>query len=381
MFTRPAVDIVRIGALLRKTGSHGTWKSRVRGLPEFGGELPVATLAEDIDTPGDGRIRALITSAGNPVLSTPDGARLDRALASLDFMVSIDFYLNETTRHASLILPPVFALERDHYDVVFRAFGVRNTAKYSPAVVGRPAMGKTDWDIYLSLAERLEARRSGLKAPITRLYLKALQRIGPERLLDGMLRIGPHHLSLRRLRTASRTIDLGPLAPCLPGRLHTRDKQIHLAPDVLLADLDRLGARLSREPAAGSLLLIGRRQMRNNNSWMHNSPHLMIGPERCTLLVHPDDAVARGLHEGQRVTIRSKVGAIIAPIQLSDGIMPGVVSLPHGFGHGRPGTQQTMANAHPGASLNDLTDRADVDVPTGTAAFSATPVWIERDAT
>jgi anaerobic selenocysteine-containing dehydrogenase len=376
MFSLPAVDIVRIGALLGKKGSHKTWKSRVRGLPEFGGELPVAALAEEIDTPGQGRIRALITSAGNPVLSTPDAGRLDRALASLEYMVSIDFYVNETTRHAALILPPVFALERDHYDVAFRAFGVRNTAKYAPAVFAPQPTSKTDWDIYLGLAERLEARRGGVKGSIAGLYLKGLQRLGPRRLLNGLLRTGPHRLSLRRLRKEAHTIDLGPLAPCLPGRLYTRDKQIHLAPEILLADLERLAARLSRTPAPGSLSLIGRRQIRNNNSWMHNAPRLMNGPDRCTLLVHPADAAARGLHNGQRVEIRSAVGAVTAPLELSDSMMPGVVSLPHGFGHGRPGTVQTVANAHPGASLNDLTEAANVDAPTGTAVLSATPVWV-----
>ena len=381
MFSRPAVDIVRIGALLRQQGSRGTFKSRTRGLPEFSGELPVAALAEEIDTPGEGRIRALVTSAGNPVLSTPDGGRLDRALASLDYMVAIDFYLNETTRHAAMILPPVSALERDHYDIAFRAFGIRNTAKYSPPVFAPQPSARTDWDIYLGLAERLEARRGGLKSRLTRLYLRGLQQVGARRLLGGLLRIGPYRLSLRRLREQVHTIDLGPLTPCLPRRLYTPDRQIHLAPEILIADLARLEARLARTPAPGSLALIGRRQIRNNNSWLHNAPRLMKGPDRCTLLMHPSDAASRGLRSGQRVEVRSAVGAVSAPLEVSDAIMPGVVSLPHGFGHGRPGTQQTIANAHPGASLNDLTDGAQVDAPTGTAVLTATPVWVGSTVT
>ena len=380
MFSRPAVDIVSIGGLLGMTGSYARWSSRVRGLPEFGGELPVAALAEDIDAAGDSRIRALITSAGNPVLSTPDGGRLDRALASLDYMVAIDFYINETTRHASVILPPVFALERDHYDAVFRAFGVRNTARYSPPVVARAPQDKTDWDVYLGLAEQLESRRPGALPALKRLYLKGLRRLGPQRVLAALLRGGPHGLSLSRLRREPHTIDLGPLTPCLPQRLYTPDRRIRLLPDVLVRDLARLESRLARQADRASLLLIGRRQIRNNNSWMHNAPRLMTGPERCTVLMHPDDAGMRGLSNGQRVVVRSNTGTVRASLEISDGIRAGVVSLPHGFGHGRPGTRQSVAGAHAGVSLNDLTDRANVDVPTGTAAFSGTPVSIEAES-
>jgi anaerobic selenocysteine-containing dehydrogenase len=376
MFTKPAVDIVRVSGLLRKNGSYRSWTSRVRGLPEFAGELPVAVLAEEIETPGDGSIRALVTSAGNPVLSTPEGGRLHRALPSLDFMVAIDFYLNETTRHAHVILPPVFALERDHYDIAFRAFGVRNTAKYSEPVLPAPPGSRTDWDIYLDLARRLEARRDGLASWFSGASLGVLHRIGPRRLLDLLLRLGPHRLSIDRLRREVHTIDLGPLSPCLPERLFTRDAQIDLAPGLLMQDLTRLSERMARRPAAGSLLLIGRRQMRNHNSWLHNSARLMKGPDRCTLMMHPDDASVRSLRAGQRVAIRSAVGAVTAPLELSDGIMPGVVSLPHGFGHGQPDTRLAVANAHPGASLNDLTDGTALDVLTGTAAFSGTPVVV-----
>lgn len=377
MFPRPAVDIVRIAALLGNRGSYGSWRSRLRGLPEFGGELPVAVLAEEIDTPGDGRIHALVTSAGNPVLSTPNGRRLDSALDSLDYMVSIDFYLNETTRHANLILPPVFALERDHYDVVFRAFGVRNTSRYTAPVFPRDSDSKTDWQIYMALAGGLAEKRGGFRGRIAGVYVRMLKGIGPQRVLGGLLRVGPHRISLARLRREARTIDLGPLTPCLPARLYTRDKNIQISPAVLLADLARLADRLLRKPSEnGALALIGRRQTRNNNSWLHHAPSLMRGPDRCTLLMHPVDAAKRGLGNAQLVEIRSSRAVIQAPLELCDKIMPGIVSLPHGFGHGRQGTAQTTANAHPGVSLNDLTDDANVDALTGTASFSATSVWV-----
>jgi anaerobic selenocysteine-containing dehydrogenase len=376
MFSKPAVDIVRLAGLLGRKGSYGSWHSRVRHLPEFGGELTLATLAEDIDTPGEGRIRALVTSAGNPVLSTPNGMRLDRALSSLEYMVSIDFYVNETTRHANLILPPVFVLERDHYDLANRAFGVRNTSRYTGALFAPGLDRKTDWDIYLGLAERLWMGRGGLRGRLTSLYIKALHRLGPQRLLDALLRFGPHRLSLTRLRRELHALDLGPLTSCLPGRLYTRDKKINLAPPVLLADLGRLSERLSRKAEQGTLALIGRRQIRNKNSWLHNAPRLMKGADRCTLLMNPSDAQERGLHGGQYVEIKSSAGKVTAPLELCDGIMPGVVSLPHGFGHSRPGTLQSVAKSHPGVSINDLTDGANVDALTGTACFSATPVQI-----
>jgi len=385
MFPRPAADL--IGGRFAGRGSVGKWRSRVRGLPAFGSELPVAVLAEEIDTPGPGQVRALVTHAGNPVLSTPNGARLDRALAGLEFMASIDIYLNETTRHAHVILPPTFALERDHYDLAFHGLAIRNTAKFSPAVFPRPAGARHDWEILNDLTWRLGG------GPWTaRLRARALAALratlGPRRLLDYMLRAGPYGAGLRpfgggltlaRLARSVHGIDLGPLEPCLPDRLHTPDRRIRLAPEPMLADLTRLEALAKRAPLRdGSLSLIGRRDLRSNNSWMHNSARLVKGRRRCTLLMHPSDAAARGLSDGDPVRVRSRVGAVEVELQLTEDIAPGVVSLPHGWGHARPGTRLAIASAHPGASINDLTDDACVDAASGNAAFSGVAVWVER---
>jgi anaerobic selenocysteine-containing dehydrogenase len=383
MFTRPAVDLVGLAARIGQRGHFDKGRSRVRGLPEFGGEYPAAVMAEEIETDGPGQIRALVTSAGNPVLSTPNGGRLEKALAGLDYMVSIDFYLNETTRHAHLILPPTAALEHDHYDLVFHTLAVRNTAKYSPALF-EPAPGtRHDWQIFLELSRRLDQakRRGGLRKRMTE---AALGRLGPRGLLRFLLRAGPYgagwrpfggRVSLRRLDRSPHGIDLGPLEPALPERLYTRDRRIPLAPVRLLRDLDRLQSRLA-EPANGGLLLIGRRDLRSNNSWMHNSERLVKGRDRCTLLMHPDDASRRGLQGGQRVNVRSRVGCVEATLEATADVMPGVVCLPHGWGHHREGIRLTVASAHAGASYNDLADEQAVDALCGTAAFSGTPVEV-----
>jgi anaerobic selenocysteine-containing dehydrogenase len=387
MFTRAAVDVVKRS----KRGSYGRWKSRVRGLPEFSGELPVATLAEEMLTPGPGQVRALVTSAGNPVLSTPNGARLDRALAGLEFMVSVDFYLNETTRHAHLVLPPTSPLEHDHYDLVFYLLSVRDAAKFSPAVFPAPADALHDWQIFLGLQRRLE------RGPGARLKHAALGLLKPHGMLDLGLRTGPYGagfnpfgrgLSLGKLRRHPHGIDLGALTPALPERLSTPDRKIHAAPAPLLEDVARLRARLIEgEAHAGSaaadgfdLLLIGRRQLRSNNSWMHNYPRLMKGRDRCTLLLHPADAAARGIAAGARVRVGSRAGSVEVAAELSDEVMPGVVSLPHGFGHGRQGIRLGVAAAHPGASANDVTDELRVDALGGNAALNGVPVRVEAVA-
>jgi len=382
MFTRPAVDLLAVADRIGQRGHFDKGRSRVRGLPEFGGEWPVAALAEEIETPGDGRIHALLTIAGNPVLSTPNGARLDRALPTLDFMVSIDIYLNETTRHAHLILPPTFALEHDHYDAVFHTLAVRNTAKYSPALVARGADQRHDWEILLDLALRLDAER-GRKGRLRRAVYRQLR---PERLLALLLRAGPYGaginpfgggLTLGRLKRAPHGIDLGPLEPCLPRRLYTRSRRIDLAPARLVADIERLKAALSAKASDGRpLQLIGRRDLRTNNSWMHNSLRLVKGRERCTLLMHPRDAAARGLAKGQRVRIRSRVGSVEAPLEVTEDMMPGVVSLPHGWGHGREGARLRVAKENAGVSINDLTDEQLVDSLCGNAGFSGVPVEV-----
>ncbi len=380
MFTRPAVDMLAAprGVGIGR-GAFNRWRSRVRGLPEFGGELPAATLAEEILTEGPGRVRGLVTFAGNPVLSTPNGTQLDRALASLEHMVSVDFYVNETTRHAHLILPPTDPLEHSHYDVVFHHLAVRNTAKYSPALFDAGNGARHDWQILLELGSRLEALRQpgGLSALSRRLRTRALQRLGPDRALALALWLGPHRLRLSRLKRSPHGVDLGPLTACLPKRLFK--KPIDLAPAAIVDDIARLDLAYpatSTAPSGDHLLLIGRRELRSNNSWMHNANCLMGGPERCTLMIHPDDAAPRGIAETALVEVRSRVGAVTVQAHVTDEVMPGVVSLPHGYGHDRSGVRLRVAVRHAGVSINDLSDERRVDEISGTAAFSGTPVIV-----
>jgi anaerobic selenocysteine-containing dehydrogenase len=378
MFTRPAVEMIHAGADV--TGARfGRWKSRVRGLPEFAGELPVSALAEEMDTPGKGQVRALVTHAGNPVLSTPNGGRLDRALAGLECFVAIDFYINETTRHAHVILPPTAALERDHYDLVFHALAIRNTAKYSPPFVAKPEGARHDWEILLELAQRM--RRGFWNRVRGRIRTTVIKRSGPRGLLDRGLRSGPYGgdgLSLSRLERSPHGVDLGPLESCLPGRLRTKDKRIQLVPETAAADIARLEAAASTAPEDGTLSLIGRRGLRSNNSWMHNSARLVRGHRLCTMLMHPDDAAGRRLADGDRVRVTSRVGSIALEVEVTETIMPGVVSIPHGWGHGRTGARLAVAAAHAGASVNDLTDDARIDGLTGNAGFSGVPVRVVR---
>jgi anaerobic selenocysteine-containing dehydrogenase len=375
MFTTPAVDAVALLALTRFRGSFGRYRSRVRGLPEFGGELPVAALAEEIETPGRGQVRALITSAGNPVLSTPNGARLERALSGLDFMVSIDPYVNETTRLADVILPPTVHLERPHYELALANYSVRNVAKYVPAVFERGPDQRHDWEICAELGGRL-------LGPVLRGIGPLGRWVSPESLLDLWLRAGPYGarrrlrgLSLSRLKKHPHGLDLGPLRPRLPGRLGPRTRTINLAPREYLDDLPRLRGRL-RTSRDDGLVLIGRRQLRSNNSWMHNSTRLVKGRPRCTLLMHSDDAAARGLADGDPAELSSASGTIEVPVEVTDAIMPGVVSLPHGWGHARPGVRLSVATEHPGASVNDVTDDQLIDELTGTAVLSGVPVRV-----
>jgi len=392
MFTKPAVDLLHAD---QKTSRprFGRWKSRVRGLPEFAGELPVATLADEMETPGPGQVRALVTHAGNPVLSTPNGARLDRAIAGLEFFVAIDCYINETTRHAHLILPPTSPLEREHYDLIFHTLAVRDTAKWSSPVFPKPADTRHDWEILNELGARL---RGTVKA---RLTAAAIARVGPGILVDAGIRRGPYGsgwnpfgggLTLGKVRRSPSGVDLGALKPALPGRLRTADRRIHAAPPMYLDDVARLesvwlpaavaiapGARAPGAPQpTAPLSLIGRRALRSCNSWMHNYDRLVRGKRRCTLLMHPSDAAARALVEGAMVRIASRVGAVEAELELTDTMMPGVVSLPHGWGHGRAGARLGIAGQHPGVSINDLTDDQRVDALTGNAAFSGVAVMV-----
>jgi anaerobic selenocysteine-containing dehydrogenase len=375
MFTRPAADILDHG----NRGGFARFHSRVRELPEFGGELPVATMAEDMLAGGDKRIRALLTVAGNPVLSTPNGRQLDRALAGLDFMLSIDIYVNETTRHANLILPPTAALEHDHYDLVFDLLAIRNTARYSAPLYEPDADARHDWQIYLQLARRLQegSLMQRGKAALLRWHMG---RIGPTGVLNSLLKKGPYPLDFDTLAASKHGVDLGPLEPCLPQRLYTPDQRIVLTPKAIVADLGRLREHLaqSTEPASGTLQLISRRQPRSNNSWMHNSRRLVKGKELCTLLIHPETARDISLADADRAVVSSRVGRIEVTVEISDEIMPGVVCLPHGWGHDRPGIRLRVASQHPGASINDLTDDHAVDQLSGNAALSAVPVTIKR---
>lgn len=378
MFTNPAIDVVAGATKLGQAGHFGLRKSRVRGLPEFGGEYPAAVLAEEIDTEGEGRIRALVTSCGNPVLSSPNGRRLDAALDQLDFMVSIDIYLNETTRHAHLILPPTFALEHSHYDLAFHTLAVRNTAKWSAPVFERPDYARHDYEIFAELASRLEAKTSLQKlfAPVKKSVMSSM--LTPDAILDLGLRFGPHKLSLSKLKDAPHGIDLGALEPCLPARLNSKNKRIDLLPEIYVKDLARLEQRMPELASSnGELALIGRRELLSNNSWMHNSARFTKGKSRCTLRMHPDDAKRLGIDAAAaQVNIRSAAGELIADLELSKEMMPGVVSMPHGYGHDRPGIRMGVASKKPGVSVNDLTDEGFVDQLTGNISFSGVPVHI-----
>jgi anaerobic selenocysteine-containing dehydrogenase len=389
MFTLPAFDPLTAPESLAPRGSFARWHSRVRKLPEFSGELPVVTLTEEILNEGPGQIKALVTSAGNPVLSTPNGRELDRALAGIEFMASIDPYINETTRHAHIILPPNSSLERGHYDLAFHLLAVRNTTKFSPALFQPDEETNDDWQIFVELQTRMEHQGpfGNLSGQVKRKLIKRF--LGPERILDLGLRFGPYGaginpfsqgLTLRKVKKAVHGIDLGPLGSCLPRRLRTADKHIELAPDVLVQDVERVKTKLldSGSPSSnGNLLLIGRRELRSNNSWMHNSQRLVRGKPQCTILMNPLDAAQRHFTQGQKVSVRSRVGSVVVPIEISDEMMPGVVSIPHGWGHDRLGIQLKVAQQHAGESINDVTDSLKIDALCGTAAFNGTWVAVE----
>lgn len=364
MFTSPALDTIQPN----RRGKIDRWKSRVSGYPERFGELPVAAMLEEMTTPGDGQIKAFVTSAGNPVLSTPEGQNLDEALGELEFMVSIDIYINETTRHANIILPPTSGLETSHYDVAFQTLAVRNTAKFSEPCFEKTAEQRHDYEILQALTTRL---RNGDYKPLAP---------KPAQIVDGGLRMSPYRdkgLSLQALKDRPSGIDLGPLRPVLPERLFTEDQKIDLAPAPLLADLARLQEQWTKDtPKDYPLLLIGRRQLRSNNSWMHNSQRLVKGNERCTLLIHPQDAEQYHVEDGQLVTVSSQVGSLTIKAELDTEMMPGVISIPHGWGHDRKGIKMTVAQAHPGVSINDITLTNFVDRLSGNAAFSGVPVRV-----
>ena len=388
--------------------SFGRWQSRVRGLPEYFGELPASALAEEIDTPGEDRVRALVTVAGNPFVSTPNSGRLERAAESLDFMLAIDIYVNETTRHADVILPAPEPLEKSHYDVALYQLAARNVANFSPPVFERE--GPAEWEVLMRLAgivagqgpngdvaafddmviQTLVQREVGMDGSLVagrdpgELLAELEPRRGPERVLDFLVRVGPYGdgfgadpegLTLDALERSPHGVDLGPLEPRLPDMLRTASGKVELAPEEIVGDMDRLRAAAARE-RNGGFVLIGRRQLRSNNSWMHNLPALVKGKERCTLYVHPDDAVRLGLADGERASVTSATGAIEVPIEVTDEIMPGVVSIPHGWGHDADGVRMGVASAHAGVNSNFLADESMIEPLSGNAVLNGIPVEV-----
>jgi anaerobic selenocysteine-containing dehydrogenase len=353
LFASPAVDMLATTS----PGGFDRHQSRVRGLPEFDRELPAAAMAEEITTPGEGQIKALFTGAGNPVLSTPNGRQLDQALEQLDFMV------------ADIILPPTSPLEHDHYDISFHLLAVRNTSRHSEAIFDKPEGALHDWEIFSELGQRVATLLGQEPQPAT----------PPHEIIDFGLQMGPYAsqgMSLEKLRQNPSGVDLGPLQPQLPERLFTSGKQITCNTPQALADLARLKAEFTNQKQ-GQLRLIGRRHVRSNNSWMHNYRLLVKGRERCSLMMHPQDMDERGLVDGGQVTLSSRAGALEVKVEASDNMMPGVVSLPHGYGHGRDNTRMGIANEHAGVSCNDVTDELYLDALSGNAAVNGVLVSVE----
>jgi len=412
MFPLPAAG----GATTRGTPGRGSGfrigrsQTRVRGLPEVMGEYPAVALAEEITAPGEGRLRALITVAGNPVLSTPAGDELSRALEQLDFMVSVDLYLNETTRHADVILPSPSQLERSHYDLLLLQFAVRNVANYSPAVLARQPGQPDEWEILARLAQialggdphgsladlddtaARELLQSSVRSEFSPVHgrdvdellheVSASGRRGPDRLLDIMLRTGPFGdgfgrradgLTLDLLLEHPHGVDLGPLTPRLPEVLRTESGRIELAPEPLIADLERLDRVNVDED---QLVMIGRRDLRSNNSWMHNIGVLVSGAPRCTLQMHPDDAARRGVEHGAVVRLATATAAVEVTLEVTDSLRPGVVCLPHGWGHDLPDTRLTVASGQPGVNSNLLASPRSLDPLSGTSVLNGFAVEV-----
>ena len=385
----------------------GRWQSRVRGAAEILGELPAVCLAEEIETPGAQQIRALFTIAGNPILSAPNGGRIGRAFGSLDFMVSIDIYLNETTRHADVILPGTSPLEESHFDIGFHQFAIRNAARFSPPVFPLNGERPGEWEVLLRLAaivSRQDVSTEELDEQIIRGRIKSLTGkeespiyerdeeevfssltgVGPDRQIDLALRVGPYGdgfgtepdgLSLQKLIDTPNGIDFGPLEPRLPEALRTPSGKIELAPPEILSDLPRLDKALGRATATG-FLLIGRRDVRTNNSWLHNLPLLAKGPFKCTMQIHPDDAEQLGLDDGAMASVRGKTGAVEVVTERTDDIMRGVVCIPHGFGHNQQGANLRIASERPGFNSNLLADDSVTDPLSGNAILNGIPVSV-----
>lgn len=378
MFSSPAADLAAIATTLRQEGTLGRWRSRVAGLREFNRELPVAAMLPELETPGKGQIRAMVTLAGNPVLSLPNGTRLDRALEKLEFMLSLDLYINETTRHAHILLPGLTPLERDHHPLLEHAMAARNVARYAPPILARPQEAKEDWESLVALIEAMGRRRGTLSSWTGRIEHALARGLGPRRALDLLLRMGPHPLTLAKLEAAPDGIDLGPLLPRLSLMLRRKRRRIQLVPELLRDDIPRLERTLAAAKKPGTLLLVSRRTMRSHNTWMHNLPMLVRGPSRCTLQMNPVDASARDLVQGAHVRVSTSVGQVVLPVQITDEMMPGVVSMPWGWGHGRTGTRMSVAQKHAGVSMNDLLDHERCDAVTGTSVVNGVEVEVRR---
>lgn len=363
MFPQPLLDLV--GQVGR--GGVKTVETARGPLPSVMGEIPTIAFADELTRDDDQRIRTLFVIAGNPVLSAPHGERTEAALAGLDLMVAMDMHVTETTRHAHYILPPCGPLEKDHFSFFFGPLAVRNFGAYSPATLPMEEGAKADWEIASELAATIfEARGKGVPNFET-----------PRERLDAMLRASPAGMTLAEVEKHHDGVDLGPLQPCLADRLLTDNRRLHAAPDPLVEECHRFAATLDATPV-DALSLIGRRHVRSNNSWLHNSQRLVKGPDRCTLMIHPDDAAQRGLADGALARVASRVGAVEVAVEVTEDLVPGVVSLPHGWGHHRAGVSWQTAAAHAGVSLNDLTDPERYCRLSGNAVLNGTPVTVER---
>lgn len=411
MFTAPAAQIKK-----RPSGGRGfqvgRWRSRVSKLPEIMGELPVAALAEEIETPGEGQIRSMLCITANPVISIPNSKRIDRAFGTLEFMVSVDFYLNETSRHANVILPPSTHLSQGHYDFIFNLFAVRNIAKYSSPVFQMNDGEMSFWEIITRLTnifsgrgasadtremddnvirqmidEEINSAGSEISGMSADEILAALEpRTGAERILDLKLRAGTYGdcfgkktdgLTLDKLIQNPHGMDLGPLMPGLPGVLSTPSGMIELAPSYITADVERLASFMKTE-AEVRFKLIGRRDLRSNNSWMHNIDVLVSGKPRCTLQIHPADARRLDIKTGDTVSVKSRVGSVRVIAEETDTVMPGVVSLPHGWGHDLDGIKMKVARENAGVNSNIIADETLFDTLSGTSVLNGIPVEISR---
>ena len=384
MLPTPPVNISALSPYFND--GYARWRSRVRKLPETFGELPATVLAEEIETGGPGQVKALITYAGNPALSVPNGQRLAKAMSRLDFMVAIDLYVNETTRHADVILPPCWTMAEDHFDAFLPNFAVRNVARWCPAVLERGPQERADWEILLEIAERLGGGASGIGFidKTIRLARRLGLRWTPKASLDVLLRFGPHGdrylpwsrgLSLKRLMVFAHGLDLGPLEPGVARRILYRDRRIRLAAEPILSALAELAT--NGMASDHGLLLVGRRDLRSSNSWMHNIEALVSGRERCVLLVHPGDAERAGVKDGETAMLESRIYRGPVPVHVTDEMMQGVVSLPHGWGHRDVVRWQKVAAARAGVSVNDWTDDGSVETVVGQSILNGIPVQLK----